>query len=128
MHKTQNKVITEGIHSDPDPIPPFVIIMNLQIGYSGEEDSQAPKEENKKRKQSNLITENQGHLQPEHQQTMEQKIHGNQDPKKEEAVIQERPTTATNMVCQQVKWNSGPAQEERANHLMDQIETWKELT
>ncbi|PSN33588.1 hypothetical protein C0J52_23005 [Blattella germanica] len=47
------------------------------------------------------------------------KIHGNQDVKKEEAVIQKSPTTATNMVCQQVQWNSGPAQGERANHLID---------
>ncbi|PSN34132.1 hypothetical protein C0J52_27491 [Blattella germanica] len=37
------------------------------------------------------------------------------------------PTTATNMVCQQVQWNSGPAQGERANHLMDLSESWKEL-
>ncbi|PSN35613.1 hypothetical protein C0J52_25438 [Blattella germanica] len=54
-----------------DLFPPFVITMILQIGYSEEEDSQAPNEEDKKRKYSNSITENQGHLQPEHQQTME---------------------------------------------------------
>ncbi|PSN49318.1 hypothetical protein C0J52_09421 [Blattella germanica] len=57
----------------------------------------------------------------------EWKIQENQDPKKEEAVTQESPTTATNMVCQQEQWNSDTAQVERVNHLMDQIETWKEL-